>query len=191
MADVLLFHHAHGLTPGVLAFADDLRHEGHRVHTPDLFDGRRFDRLEQGIAYADQVGFTEIIDRGVRAAEPLSPAIVYAGFSMGVMPAQKLAQTRFGARGALLFHSCVPLAYFGPSWPSDVRVQIHAMEFDPIFVGDGDLEAARALAATTPNAELFLYPGDQHLFVDRFLPSYDADAAALLLRRAIAFLEAC
>lgn len=36
MAEVLLFHHALGRTPGVLAFADDLRRVSHTVHVPDL-----------------------------------------------------------------------------------------------------------------------------------------------------------
>jgi dienelactone hydrolase len=54
------------------------------------------------------------------------------------------------------------------------------MDADPFFVGDGDIDAARALVAEAVDAELFLYPGDQHLFADRSLPSYDAAAAALL-----------
>src|SRR5262245_35220310 len=90
MAEVVLFHHAQGLTPGVLAFAEDLRRAGHVVHTPDLYEGRTFDRLEEGIAYAGQIGFSEIVDRGERAAEPLPRAVVYAGFSLGVLPAQEL-----------------------------------------------------------------------------------------------------
>ena len=188
MAEVLLFHHAQGLTSGVLAFADELRQAGHRVHVPDLFDGQTFESLERGVAHAERIGFTQIIERGVRTAEELPPAIVYAGFSLGVLPAQTLAQTRPGARGALLFHSCVPTAHLGSSWPHGVPVQIHGMASDPIFVNDGDLDAARELVTSAPHAELFLYPGDQHLFADSSLPSYDAAAAALLVRRVLDFL---
>ena len=188
MAEVLVFHHAQGRTPGVLAFADDLRQAGHRVHAPDLYDGRTFDSLDQGVAHAAEIGFAEILDRGARAAEGLAPNVVYAGFSLGVLPAQKLAQTRPGAGGALLFHACVPLTEFGPAWPATVPVQIHAMEADPIFVNDGDLDAARDLVRQTARGELLLYPGSQHLFADRSLPSYDAGAAALLNRRVLAFL---
>ncbi|MDT7732714.1 MAG: hypothetical protein QOK45_2967, partial [Mycobacterium sp.] len=107
MAEVLLFHHAQGRTPGFLAFADQLREAGHTVHTPDLYDGRSFSSLEEGVGYAEEVGFGEIIEAGSRIADELPNEIVYAGFSLGVLPAQKLAQTRPGARGALLFHSCV------------------------------------------------------------------------------------
>src|SRR5436305_1142442 len=139
MAEMLLFHHAQGQTEGLAAFADELRRAGHTVHAPDLYDGRTFASLEEGMAYAEQVGFGEIIERGVRAANELSNELVYAGFSLGVLPAQKLAQSRAGARGALLFHACVPTSEFGTSWPADVPVQIHAMDADPISVGEGDL----------------------------------------------------
>lgn len=189
MAEVVLFHHAQGLTPGVVAFADELRQAGHTVFTPDMYDGRTFDTLEEGLGYAREVGFGEVIGRGVRAAEDLPAEVVYAGFSLGVLPAQQLAQTRAGARGALLFESFVPVSEFGSAWPAGVPVQIHGMDADSFFVGDGDIDAARALVDQTPDAELFLYPGDGHLFADSTLPSYDAEATALLRRRVLAFLE--
>jgi dienelactone hydrolase len=188
MADVLLFHHAQGQTAGFHAFADDLRRAGHTVHTPDLFDGRTFGSIDEGIAYAEEIGFGEIIERGERTAEALPSELVYAGFSLGVVPAQKLAQTRSGALGALLFYSCVPTSEFGVPWPADVPVQIHGMNADPIFVDEGDLEAARAIVESTENAELFLYPGDQHYFADSSLPSYDEGATKLLTQRVLAFL---
>jgi dienelactone hydrolase len=189
MAEVLLFHHAQGLTTGVVAFADELRGVGHTVHTPDLYDGPTFDTLEEGVGYAGEIGFGEVMERGVRIADGLSAELVYAGFSLGVMPAQKLAQTRAGARGALLVHACLPVSEFGTSWPADVPVQIHAMEADPFFVEDGDVDAARALVESAENAELFLYPGDQHLFADSSLASYDAGPAGLFTERSLAFLE--
>jgi dienelactone hydrolase len=188
MAEVLLFHHAQGQTSGFLAFADEVRRAGHTVHAPDLYTGRSFDTLDEGVAYAEEIGFGDIIERGARAADELPSGLVYAGFSLGVLPAQKLAQTRLGARGALLFHSCVPTSEFGSSWPADLPVQVHAMEADPFFVDQGDLDAARALVESAEHAELFLYPGDQHLFADTSLPSYDANAAALLSRRVLDFL---
>lgn len=188
MAEVVLFHHAQGLTTGVAAFADELRHAGHTVHTPDLFDGHIFDDLEQGMAFVREIGFGEVMARGERAVAGLPAELVYAGFSLGVVPAQKLAQTRAGARGALLFYSCVPVSEFGAAWPEGVPVQVHGMDADPFFVGEGDIEAARALVEEADAAELFLYPGDQHYFADNSLPSYDAEATALLLQRALAFL---
>jgi dienelactone hydrolase len=189
MADVLLFHHAHGQTEGFLAFADELRQAGHTVHTPDLYDGRTFETLDDGIAHAAEVGFGEVLDRGVKAADGLPTDLVYAGFSLGVMAAQKLAQTRAGARGALFISACLPVDEFGDAWPADVPVQIHGMDADPFFVDEGDIDAARALVESTDQAELFLYPGDQHLFADESLPSYDPDAAALLRQRVLAFLD--
>ena len=187
MAEILLFHHAQGLTPGVVAFADDLRAAGHVVHTPDLYDGNTFETLDEGIGYARESGFETILERGRRTADGLPDALVYGGFSLGVMPAQLLAQTRPGARGALFFSAALPTSEFGESWPESVPLQIHMMEGDDW--AEEDLPAARELVAGTGDAELFLYPGNGHLFADSSLPDYDEPAAALLRERVLAFLD--
>jgi dienelactone hydrolase len=190
MTEVLLFHHAQGQTPGFHAFAEELRAAGHTVHTPDLFDGRTFGSIEEGMAYAEEIGFPDgVIERAERAASGLPAGLVYGGFSLGVVPAQKLAQTRPGAKGALFFYSCVPTSFFG-AWPEDVPAQIHGMDADPVFVGEGDVDAARELVDSAQDAELFLYPGDQHYFADSSLPGYDEAAAKLLTERVLAFLAA-
>ena len=192
MAEVLLFHHAQGLTPGVVAFADELRAAGHTVHTPDLFDGQTFGSIDEGMTHIKATGFDELRARGVRTADDLPNELVYAGMSFGESIAQELAQTRPGARGAILMYSAIPISgewAFGP-WPEGVPVQIHGMDSDPIFVGEGDIEAAREIVAAVDDAELFLYPGDQHYFADSSLPSYDAAATALLTQRVLAFLDA-
>ena len=186
MAEVLLFHHVQGLTDGVVAFADELRAAGHTVHTPDLFDGRTFASIEEGFGFAKAQGFDVVRERGIAAADALGPELVHAGMSFGVTIAQRLAQTRPGARGALLLHSCMPFTEYGEAWPAGVPVQIHGKEGDEFF--DEDLPAARELAASTPDAELFVYPGDQHLFTDSSLDAYDPESAALLLERVLAFL---
>jgi dienelactone hydrolase len=190
MAEILLFHHAQGLTPGVRAFADELRAAGHTVHTPDLFDGRTFQSIDEGMAFIRANGMDETVERGEHTADELPSELVYAGFSFGEMVAQKLAQTRPGARGALLFYSCIPISgewSFGP-WPDGVPVQIHGADADPYFVGEGDVDAAREIVEKVEDAELFLYPGDQHYFADSSLPSYDPEATALLTRRVLEFL---
>ncbi len=190
MAEVLLFHHAQGLTPGVHAFAEDLRSAGHTVHTPDLFEGRTFGSIDDGMAHIKASGMDEMVEKGERTADDLPKDLVYAGFSFGEMIAQKLAQTRPEARGALLFYSCIPISgewAFGP-WPEGVPVQIHGMDNDPIFVGEGDVDAAREIVDKVKDAELFLYPGDQHYFADNSLPSYDPEATALLTKRVLEFL---
>jgi len=187
MTEVLLFHHAQGQTSGFLAFADELRAAGHVVHTPDLYDGKTFTDLDDGVGYAKQVGFATIGERGRLSADGLPNGLVYAGFSLGAMPAQELAQTRPGARGALLFSAAFPASEFGGSWPPEVPLQIHMMEDDEWAAED--LPAARELVETTEGAELFLYPGDGHLFADSSLPEYDEEAATLLKRRVLAFLK--
>jgi len=187
MSEILLYHHVQGLTDGVRAFADELRQAGHTVHTPDLFDGRSFETLEDGMAFARETGFDTLGERGVAAAEDIGPEVVYAGFSFGVTIAQRLAQTRAGARGALLMYSCLPVSEFGEAWPEGVPAQVHGKAGDEFFLED--IEAARALADSTDQVDLFLYPGTEHLFADSSLPSYDPEAAALLTERVLAFLD--
>ncbi len=187
MTTVLLFHHAQGQTKGFLAFADELREAGHKVHAPDLYDGRTFEDLDEGVAHAKQVGFDEIIRRGVAVAAELPADIVYAGFSLGVLPAQSLAQTRADARGAIFFHGCIPPSEFGGSWPKGVPLQIHMMESDPWV--EEDRPVAEALVEEVEGAELFLYPGSGHLFADPSVGDYDEQAAGLLEERTLAFLR--
>jgi dienelactone hydrolase len=193
MAEVVLFHHVQGLTDGVRAFAEELRSGGHTVHTPDLFDGKQPATIDEGIAHTRTIGDDVLRERADRAVADLPKALVYAGFSYGAGTAQRLAQTRPGARGALLYESCIPITgdwAFG-AWPDGVPVQIHGMDQDPIFALEGDIDAARELVQTVGSelAELFVYPGDRHLFTDSSLPSYDADATALAVQRSLAFLD--
>ncbi|HZX04587.1 dienelactone hydrolase family protein [Kribbella sp.] len=188
MAEVVLYHHSQGLTEGVKAFAAELRQAGHTVHTPDLYEGNTYATLDEGMDYARATGFGAIAERGVAAAQDLPAKVVYAGFSLGVVPAQQLTQTRAGAAGGLFYYSCLPAEEFG-SWPDGVPAQIHAMEEDPFFAEEGgDIDAARALTAAAGTVELFLYPGKEHLFADSSLPGYNEEAAKLLLQRTLDFL---
>lgn len=184
MAHVLLFHHALGLTAGVAAFADDLRAAGHEVTFPDLYEGATFATVDEGVAHAETVGSDVIVGRGVAVAEQLPTDLVYAGFSLGILPAQRLAQTRPGARAAILYHGGLPLSMFGGTWPDGVPLQLHVMDQDPW----GDLEFVEELAATVPGAEHHLYPGWGHLFTDRTTDDHDPEAAALVLERTLDLL---
>jgi dienelactone hydrolase len=193
MAEVVLFHHVQGLTEGVRAFAEELREGGHTVHTPDLFEGARPETIDDGMAVANTIGDDVLRERAEKAVADLSDGLVFAGFSFGVGEAQRLAQTRPHVRGAMLYEACMPITgewAFGP-WPEGVPVQIHGMQDDPFFGQGGDLDAARELVATVGPAlsELFVYPGDRHLFTDSSLPSYDAEATALVAERSREFLD--
>ncbi|ROS75362.1 dienelactone hydrolase [Cellulomonas sp. PhB143] len=189
MTTVVLFHHAQGLTDGVKAFAERLRGAGHTVTTPDLYDGETFEDLEEGIDHAGRIGFATIADRGRAAADDLPDDVVYAGFSLGAMPAQILAQTTPGAKGAILLSGCITPSELGSEWPVDLPVQIHGAEEDELFVDAGDLDAARAIVDAVPVAELYLYPGSGHLFADDSLPEYDEESAVLLEERVLRFLD--
>jgi dienelactone hydrolase len=182
MAEVVLFHHALGLTSFAHGFADDLRDAGHTVHTPDLFEGRTFDTIEEGLAWSEELGGPlAVVERARAAVEPLPAGVVYVGFSLGVLAAQSLAQTRPGARGAVLCYSALPLGRWGDDWPATwpdgVRLQLHILD------GDEDVEFARALAAEVDGAELFVYTGTEHYFAE-----HDDEAASLLLQRVLGFL---
>ena len=188
MAQILLFHHAYGLTDGILALAERFRAAGHTVHTPDLFDGRRFSSDEEAFPYVEALGGGIVMERGDDAAAALPFDLVYMGVSLGVMPAQRLAQTRPGAKAAVLLEACVPRAMFADEWPAGVPIQVHGHDNDPFFAGEGDLESARELCAAVDDAELFLYPGNRHRFTDSSLDSYDAKATDLVVERVLALL---
>jgi dienelactone hydrolase len=187
MTTIILYHHALGQTQGFLGFAEQLRAEGHTVHTPDLFEGKTFDEVDDGVAHAREVGFDVIGTRGTDAAAELPADVVYAGFSLGAMPAQQLAQTRPGAKGGLLYHSGIPSSEFGVPWPEDVPLQIHIMENDPY--AEEDIPAAKELVSEAGDGALFLYPGSGHLFADPSSNDYDEEAAVLLMERTLAFLQ--
>jgi dienelactone hydrolase len=182
MAGVVVFHHALGLTDAVRRFADALSDGGHSVHTPDLYDGRTFATIEEGMTHSEEIGGPmAIVDRARTAVESLPSEVVYVGFSLGVLSAQSLAQTRPGARSAVLCYSALPLGQWGENWPATwpegVSLQLHILE------GDEDFEIAQGLAASVPGAELFVYPGTEHYFAE-----HDDEAARVLTQRVLAFL---
>ena len=183
MTEVILFHHVQGRTPGVVAFAEALSAAGHDVAVPDLFDGATFPTVEAGMAHVGEIGRRTVAERGAAAADAVPGPVVYAGMSLGVVRAQEFAQTRAGARGALLLHAGVPAEAFG-GWPPGVALQVHVHADDPL----GDVEDCRELVAGVEGAELFLYPGSSHLFTDASLPDHDAEQTALVLERSLAFL---
>jgi dienelactone hydrolase len=185
MAENVLFHHAQGLTGGVRALAEELRRAGHNVHVPDLYEGRTFDDLDEGVGHARAIGFDTVAERGKAAAAELPYELVYIGISLGAMPAQDLAQNRPGAKGAVILHSALPPEEFGGPWPSGLPLQIHTMEDDDW----GDVEIARKLDDEVPEAEVFLYPGDGHLSTDSSLPVYDQESTRLILQRVRDFLD--
>lgn len=186
MADVILFNHALGVTDGVRSFAERLREGGHQVITADLFGGETFDTLEEGVAYEEQLGWDEMVSRSETAIAPLQPEVVIGGFSLGAVYGQRLAQTRPGALGALLYHGGdIPLADFGGPWPDGVGLQIHVSEVDPWF----NREGGDQLVADVPGAELFRYPGSGHLFTDRSWEEYDETSTTLVIERSLAFLD--
>ncbi len=187
MATVLLFHHALGLTAGVEAFANDLREAGHEVEVPDLYQGVTFDSIEPGVAHAEQVGFDVIVERGVASAAGLGDELVVAGFSLGVLPAQKLAQTDPSVVGALLYHAALPLETFGERWPAGVRLQLHLTADDPW--AEEDMDVAKQLAQAAGGG-LHIYPGTAHLVADSSFSDFDPVIADQILRRTLEFLGA-
>lgn len=185
---VVLFHSALGLRPAVKAFADDLRHAGHAVQTPDLFDGEVFDQLDDGIAKRDRVGIPGLIGRAQAAVAHLPNDVVYAGFSMGAAAAEFLAATRPRARGAILMHAALAPTELGAAvWPP-VPLQVHVAVGDPFVdpVAVKALETA-ARAAGAP-IEVFSYPRGGHLFADAGAADYDAASAETMLQRVLAML---
>jgi dienelactone hydrolase len=188
MTSVLLFHHVLGVTDGIRWFADELRAAGHDVAIADLWDGETFPSIDAGVAHAQEVGFGNVIDRGAALAADLPPGAVVIGMSLGALPAQKVAQTRPGVRGAVLLYSALPSAEFGTPWPAGVAVQIHVAEADE-NLEEGELDGAKGLAAEAADGAIFLYPGTAHLIAEKGFADFDPESAALILGRTKEFLD--
>ncbi len=188
MTDVLLFHHVLGVTDGVRWFADELRAAGHDVTVADLWDGQTYPSIEAGVARAQEVGFGNVIENGVALAADLPAGAVVIGMSLGALPAQKVAQTRPGVRGAVLLYSALPSGELGGPWPAEVAVQIHIAEKDE-NLEEGELDGAKALAAEAADGAIFLYPGTAHLIAEKGFADYDPESASLILSRTKEFLD--
>lgn len=185
MTEIVMFHHVLGRTAALEEIASGLRDAGHTVHVPDLFDGRTFNTIYEGMAFVETIDSDELLGKAEAEVQSLPDDIVYLGFSLGAAFAQQLVQNREGARGGIFMYACVAPEYFG-DWPDDVPVHIHAMQDDPFFADDAP--AAKALDAEHEKVSLFLYPGNGHLFLERGHDHYDADSADLALSRIDSFL---
>lgn len=184
MAEVVVFHHALGLTPGVVEFAEVWREAGHVVHTPDLFEGRTFVDLDEAVEFVDGQGMEHWISATTAAAVAHPGATAFAGFSLGAACAQFAAQSRPGAGAALLFHGALSLETMELAWPDGVRLQVHTAEADPWV----ELDQAQELIESVDGSELFLYPGSAHLFADGSWKEYDEESTRLMHERSLALL---
>ncbi|MGW2249752.1 dienelactone hydrolase family protein [Kitasatospora sp. NPDC001660] len=187
MAQIVLFHSAYGLRPAVHTAAERLRAAGHTVHTPDLFDGRTFDDIEDGLAYQDELGGNEeLLRRAVAAVAPLSEGgLVYAGFSLGGSLAQNLALADEKARGLLLLHGTSDLR---EDAATDIPVQLHVAEPDPFETEDWLNAWYLRMRKAGADVEVHRYRGAGHLFTDPDLADYDAEAAGRVWAVALEFL---
>jgi dienelactone hydrolase len=191
-SEIVLFHSALGLRPAVVDFAARLRAAGHRVHTPDLFDGEVFDSMEDGEKKRDLLGIPELMKRAAASVAPLGDALVFGGFSMGAAAAEFLAATRSGAKGAVLMHGVVPLELTGAvSWPGAVPVQIHYAKHDRSVDAAVVDTLTTKVRASGAGAEVHVYDGSGHLFADAGSVDYDAKSAELMIERVLAFVKAC
>ena len=192
MSEVVLFHSVLGRRHGVDDAAARLRAAGHDVHTPDLFLGRVFDDYPAAFEHLASIGGPiGVLDRVRAATAAVPPGVVYAGFSLGCVPAQLLAATEPGAKGALLLHGGMPLEPLGlAAWPAQVPVQAHNGLDDP-FREQAELDGfERAARASGAAVEMYDYPVRGHLFSDASLADeYDAAAAALMFERVLDFLR--
>ncbi|PFG43158.1 dienelactone hydrolase [Isoptericola jiangsuensis] len=186
MAEIVLFHHARGVTDGVRSFAEVLRGHGHVVHLPDLFEGQVFDTVEEGVAHAGVVGEDVLAERAATFVDRLPAGIVHGGMSMGAARAAEGVLRRPGARAAFFLYGAVAPSWWGATWPEGVPSQAHVSADDPWR----ETEAEDEYVADVPGGELFVYPGSGHLFAEPGHPDHDPDAAALATRRVLELLDA-
>lgn len=187
MASVILFHSALGLRPAITRLAERLQHAGHEVLTPDLYEGKVFDHLADGVAHRDELGIPELSGRAQAAVEAMPSDVVYMGLSMGAASATFLALTRPCARGVVLLHGVIPPQMMGvEAWPADLPVLVHRSEEDPWV----DAEAVDMFHRAVPEhvLEEHVHAGDRHLFTDEDLPEHDPVAAEAVVDSVLRFL---
>ncbi|EFE70045.1 dienelactone hydrolase family protein [Streptomyces viridosporus] len=186
--NIMLFHSTYGLGPAVHRAADRLRAAGHEVFTPDLFEGRTFTTVEEGMAYREETGKEELLRRAVLAAAPYSErGLVYAGFSFGASVAQTLALGDGHARGLLLLHGTSDIA--ANASVDDLPVQLHVAEPDPFETDDWLSAWYLQMRRAGADVEVYRYAGAGHLYTDPDLPDWDEEAAEATWRVALGFLE--
>ncbi|HXA04510.1 MAG TPA: dienelactone hydrolase family protein [Bryobacteraceae bacterium] len=188
--EIVLFHSAYGLRPGVLQWAERLRSAGYTVHAPDLYDGEVFTDRMDAVRKIQEVGFDGVLARSQAAVSHLRSDLVYAGFSNGGACAELLAATRPGASGAILMHAPLPIRDLGwKVWQATVPVQVHFAEKDPLRNEKVIDALAGRVRASGADFQHFDYPTSGHLFADPDMPAYDAAAADLMFQRVVEFLE--
>jgi len=188
--EVVVYHSAYGRRPAIIEFADKLRTAGHLVHTPDLYDGEVLSDRNDAIRKIQELGFDKLLERAVAAVESLPHDLVYAGFSNGGACAELLAATRPGARAAILIHAPLMVRDLGWTvWPSNVPVQVHFADKDPIRNQSVIDALGVKVRQSGSNFEQFDYNAPGHLFADPAFPAYNVDAAQLMTRRVLEFLE--
>jgi len=189
MAEILLIHHARGLTAGVRHFAEILRAAGHTVHTPDLYEGETFTDTDEGVAHARGLGEELLAQRAAAAADELPGAgVVYAGMSMGCGYATwlSLIHRPGSARAMLYLFGSVDPAWFDTTWPPGLPAVAHQTLDDPWR----EAEADEGFRARVPGGELVDYPGSGHLFLDDSTEDHDPTAAAKATEHILAWLTA-
>ena len=186
--NIMLFHSTFGLRPAVLQAADRLRSAGHEVWTPDLFEGRTFESVEEGMEHKEKIGKEELLKRAVLAAAPYSErGLVYSGFSFGASVAQTLALGDDKARGLLLLHGTSDIA--ANASVDDLAVQLHVAEPDQFETDDWLSSWYLQMGRAGADVEVYRYAGAGHLYTDPGLPDYDEEAAEATWRVALGFLE--
>ncbi|MEV6794645.1 dienelactone hydrolase family protein [Streptomyces sp. NPDC051320] len=186
--NIILFHSTYGLRPAVGAAAERLRAAGHQVRVPDLFDGKTFATIEEGMAFKEELGSEELLKRAVTASAPHSDqGLVYAGFSLGGSLAQNVALADEKARGLLLLHGTSDIA--DEASVDELPVQLHVADPDPFESHDWLTAWYLRMQRIGADVEVHRYPGAGHLYTDPELADYDAEAAERTWQTALGFLD--
>ncbi len=186
--NIMLFHSTYGLRPAVRAAADRLRAAGHEVWMLDLFEGRTFETVEEGMAFNDGIGKEELLRRAVLAAAPYSSAAWCTRGSRSAPPSRR--PWRSATRRPLGCCSCTARRTSPRARRWTRPVELHVAEPDP-FENCNDRPSAWYLQMQRAGAdvEIYRYAGAGHLYTDPDLPDYDEEAAEATWRVALGFLD--
>lgn len=188
MAQLLLLHHALGVTSALRRLADRFEDAGHDVVVPDLFESRVFASVEEGMEHVESVGIETLAGLGEDAASDMQPGFVVCGISLGAIAAMRAGVSNDAVAAVVVASACIPEEYIGGPWPRTLPLRVVASREDAMFRDEGDLEAATEYTHSAQQAKLKLMPGREHLFVEADDPESTA-ATEWLVETVMRFLD--
>ena len=192
---VIVVHEWWGLNGQIRSVARRLAAEGYVAIVPDLYHGRVADDPEQAHvlsrALESEAALADLdATMAWLAAQPrVQPGrVAVVGFCMGGTFALEYGIHEPGVRAVVTFYGA-PITNAGRLAPLKAPVLAHFGQLDDGIPEDKVNEFRLAMSTAGRPAEVHLYPGAGHAFLNDARPSFQAESARRAWARTLAFLQ--